>query len=138
MYKIKKLTNFYHSNYLNCFQIINLSKGQFYPHYKNTFIKNIPTNFILHYGEIKIKLESNESNESNVSNVSNKVNKLTNLISKEDLLYQEECDHDLILKNERYILQITPNIKYSFYSNTNSCFQLFFKSDDNLNYIKKK
>ncbi len=39
MYKIKKLTNFYHSNYLNSFQIINLSKGQFYPHYKNKFIK---------------------------------------------------------------------------------------------------
>ena len=117
----------YFGNYVNSFQILNLAKHDIYPHFEKKIMKNVPTNLIINSGRLMINMKKFDKN--------NKILKQKSLFAENDILYETEEDHDLILTNQKYILTIAPSVFYSFYSyDNNTNFQLFYKSDDSIRY----
>ena len=117
----------YFGNYVNSFQILNLAKHDIYPHFEKEIMKNVPTNLIINSGRLMINMKKFDKN--------NKILKQKSLFAENDILYETEEDHDLILTNQKYILTIAPSVFYSFYSyNNNTNFQLFYKSYDSIRY----
>ena len=117
----------YFGNYVNSFQILNLAKHDIYPHFEKEIMKNVPSNLIINSGKLMINMKKFNKNKKTF-------NKKT-LFAENDILYQTEEDHDLVLTNKKYVLTIAPSIFYSFYSyDDNTNFQLFYKSDDSIKY----
>ena len=117
----------YFGNYVNSFQILNLAKHDIYPHFQKEIMKNVPTNLIVNSGKLMINMKKFDKN--------NKILKQKSLFAENDILYDTEKKHDLILTNKKYVLTIAPYVFYSFYSyDDNTNFQLFYKSDDSIKY----
>ena len=117
----------YFGNYVNSFQIINLPKHDIYPHFEKDIMKNVPSNLIINSGKLMINMKKYDKNKKTF-------NKKT-LFAENDILYETEEDHDLVLTNQKYVLTIVPGVFYSFYSYDDiTNFQLFYKSDDSIKY----
>ena len=127
MYRYQNLTRSFGKlshlgNYVNSLQLINLYKHDIYPHFNNKFMQKVSTNIIVHSGKLLIDMEKYD----------NKTNKFKfhTIFAENELLYETEEDHDIILTDQKYIITIYPGIYYSFYSYDNdTLFQLFYKSD---------
>jgi len=117
----------YSGNYVNSFQFLNLTKHDIYPHFEKEIMKNVPTNLIVHSGKLIINMKKFDKN--------NKSFKEKSIFAENDLLYETEEDHDLILTNQKYVFTIAPCVFYSFYSYDSTNFQLFYKSDDTILHI---
>ena len=132
MYRYQNLTRSFGKlshlgNYVNSLQLINLYKHDIYPHFNNKFMQKVSTNIIVHSGKLLIDMEKYD-------NKTNKFNFHT-IFAENELLYETEKDHDIILTDQKYIITIYPGIYYSFYSYDNdTLFQLFYKSDDSIRY----
>ena len=117
----------YFGNYINSFQIINLAKHDIYPDFQKEIMKTFQTNLIINSGKLMINMKKYDKNKKTF-------NKKT-LFAENDILYETEEDHDLVLTNQKYVLTLAPNVFYSFYSyDDNTNFQLFYKSDDLIKY----
>lgn len=117
----------YFGNYVNSFQILNLTKHDIYPHFEKYIIKNVPSNLIINTGKLMINMKKYDKDKKTFIKKT--------LFAESDILYQTEEDHDLILTNKKYVLTIAPTTYYSFYSyDDNTNFQLFYKSDDSIKY----
>lgn len=117
----------YFGNYINSFQIINLAKHDIYPDFQKEIMKTFRTNLIINSGKLMINMKKYDKNKKTF-------NKKT-LFAENDILYETEEDHDLVLTNQKYVLTLAPNVFYSFYSyDDNTNFQLFYKSDDLIKY----
>ena len=117
----------YFGNYVNSFQILNLTKHDIYPHFEKNIMKNVPSNLIINSGKLMINMKKYDKNKKTF-------NKKT-LFAENNILYETEKDHDLILTNKKYVLTIAPSVFYSFYSYDNiTNFQLFYKSDYSIKY----
>ena len=117
----------YFGNYVNSFQIINLTKNDTYPNFEKEIMKNIPTNLIINSGKLMINMKKFDKNY--------KILKKKSLFAENNILYKTKQDHDLIITNQKYIITIAPSVFYSFKSyENNTNFQLFYKSDDSIRY----
>lgn len=117
----------YFGNYVNSFQIINLTKNDIYPNFEKEIMKNIPTNLIINSGKLMINMKKFDKNY--------KIFKKESLFAENNILYKTEQDRDLIITNQKYIITIAPSVFYSFKScENNTNFQLFYKSDDSIRY----
>ena len=117
----------YFGNYVNSFQILNLTKHDIYPHFEKKIMKNVPTNLIVHSGKLMINMKKFDKN--------NKIIKQKSLFAENNILCETEEDNVLILTNKKYILTIEPCVFYSFYSYDNiTNFQLFYKSNNSIKY----
>ena len=123
----QKFGQFYHfADYVNSFQILNLAKHEIYPHFEKQIMKNYTTNLIINSGKLLVNMKKFDKN--------NRILKQKILFAENNILYETYEDHDLILTNQKYILTISPNVFFSFYSYDNTNFQLFYKSDSSIRY----
>lgn len=54
----QKLDRFsYFGNYVNSFQILNLTKHDIYPHFEKDIMKNVPSNLIINSGKLMINMK---------------------------------------------------------------------------------
>jgi hypothetical protein len=65
-------------------------------------MKNVPTNLIINSGRLMINMKKFDKN--------NKILKQKSLFAENDILYETEEDHDLILANQKYVLTIAPSV----------------------------
>ncbi len=109
------------TNSVNSLQLITLSKHDVFPYNNKFFMKNVPTNIIIHTGKILINL-----------NKQNQLNKIENrvLFCEPFKLFTTDKDNEITLTEEKYILTIPPKIFFSFYSYETAIFQLMFKSNN--------
>lgn len=132
MYRIQNIkSNFgkisYIGNYFNSFEILNLAKYDIYPQYQKDIMKNVSSHVYIQSGKLMINMKKYIKNTDNF--------KCQSLFAENNILYKTEEDHDLILTNQKYILTISPNVFYSFYSyDDNTNFQLFYKSNESIKY----
>jgi len=47
----------YFGNYVNSFQILNLTKHDIYPHFEKDIMKNVPSNLIINSGKLMINMK---------------------------------------------------------------------------------
>ena len=117
----------YFGNYVNSFQILNLTKHDIYPHFEKDIMKNVPSNLIINSGKLMINMKKYDNNLKTFNQKT--------LFAENNILYETDKENDLVLTNKKYILTIAPNVFYSFYSyDDNTNFQLFYKSDDSIKY----
>lgn len=99
---------------LSKIKIINLNKYQCYPKfYRYLSTSNKTFGLIVYSGKLIIDIYNKKQNETQV------------LLAEKSRLSIQDIDHDLILTENKYLLNFIPNVNFSLHAKDDSTFQIF-------------